>query len=149
MRLSSGARGFESHRLRQNKAAPKALFCFGGDRERDSNPKGREREARQSGGLSSRERGKPTERGGAGRRMRSIRVNPTVSAKCERGLAPLFAFDGKGFEPGAGRRELKQDLLLHYYSCISGICNNRCHEGSMKTISSRFFLCRSCAHIMV
>ena len=68
--------------------------------------------------------------------------NPTVSAKCERGLAPLFAFDGKGFEPGADRRALKQDLLLHYSSCVSGICNNRCHEGSIKTISSRFFLCR-------
>ena len=44
---------------------------------------------RQSGGLSNSERGKPTEKGGAGRRMRSIRVNPTVSANSERKGLPL------------------------------------------------------------
>ena len=35
-------------------------------------------EAQQSGGLLCSERVKPTERGGADRRMRSIRVNPTA-----------------------------------------------------------------------
>ena len=48
---------------------------------RDSNPKGRAREAKKSSGLLSRARFKPTERGGAERRMRSIRVNPTVSIR--------------------------------------------------------------------
>ena len=48
---------------------------------RDSNPKGRAREAKKSSGLLSRARFKPTEKGGAERRMRSIRVNPTVSAR--------------------------------------------------------------------
>ena len=72
-----------------------------------------------------------------------VRIPPSPPKQSSAEGAVLFwRRQRKGFEPGAGRRALRQDLLLHYSSCISGICNNRCHEGSIKTISSRFFLCR-------
>ena len=48
-------------------------FYFVFNRE-DLNLKRRDREARQSGGLSSRERVKPTERGGADRRTAQLAV---------------------------------------------------------------------------
>ena len=95
MRLSARARGFESHRLRQNKAAPKALFCFGGDRESGFEPEGPEREAKQSGGLFRSDGSKRAAEGSRRTADRNvIRVNPTVSAT---GSPEMKAFQGFPF----------------------------------------------------
>ncbi|MEE0773273.1 MAG: hypothetical protein UIJ87_08885, partial [Anaerovoracaceae bacterium] len=67
---------------------------------RDSNPKGRESEAQQSGGLLSNERFKATERGAAERRMRSIRKVPPGAIKqsarrASESFGRFFARDAK------------------------------------------------------
>ena len=94
--------GFESLQAHQSKTASHGdavLLCGEGIR-RDSNPKGRESEAQQSGGLLSNERFKTTEKGVAERRMRSIRKVPPGAPKqsvrrASESFGRFFARDAK------------------------------------------------------
>ncbi len=68
-------------RTKNKKMSNARLFVFLCIRLRDSNPKGRCRQMSLSGGQANRLRCKPTERGGAARRMRSIRKIPSTAPK--------------------------------------------------------------------
>ena len=94
--------------------AKEALRLFSHLMGRDSNPRGNRRKAKRSGGAFRSRLGKPTERGGAGRRMRSIRVNPTVSAKTLQRRRRCQTVD-KGPIPETGCRtfSLAQNLKHH------------------------------------